>query len=186
MARIKTSAAYILVVIMSGWLYSPLKAQVQEHEIRGSGEIGLGLGLGRAKFSAGPYDHIEISVPFHVHIGSRGFNFTVELDPIHLQNPRQDEEFRAITFLFSFKLFKHKKFFIQPGAGFQYRNWYGLQKDDNINFGFAYRLGIGYRYETSPKFSFQPEFFYRRSIISSDNEKSTSMMGILFLGAWNF
>jgi len=182
----KTSTACILVFIMSGWLSWSLKAQIQEHEIRGSGELGLGIGLGRAKFSAGPHDNIEFTIPFHAHIGSRGFHFAVELDPMPLQSPSQDEEFRAITFLFSFKLFKYKKFFLQPGAGFQYRKWSGYEMDDDINFGVAYRLGIGYRYEVSPQFSLQPEFFYRKSVISSDNEKDTSMFGILFLGAWSF
>lgn len=178
--------AYILTLLMCLFLFIHLVAQDQEHQIRGSGELGVGLGFGRTKFSAGSNTNSDPGIIFHMHIGSRGFHFAVDIDPYRLRHPVRSEEFSATTFLFAFKLFHYKQAYVQPGFGFQYRKWYGSERRQDTNFGFAFRIGIGYRYPVSPKFSMHPEFFYRTSVISSDDNISTSVIGIQVAGAWAF
>ena len=158
----------------------------QEHQIRGSGELGIGLAFAQVKFSAGSNTRTDPGIIFHTHIGSRGFHFAIDVDPFRSKHPERSEEFSAVTFLFAFKLFHYKQAYIQPGFGFQYRWWHGSEKRQDTNFGFAYRLGVGYRYEVSPKFSWHPELFYRKSVISEDDNMSTSGFGIQLAGAWGF
>lgn len=73
---------------------------------------------------------------------------------------------------------------MQPGFGFQYRKWSGSDREEDTNFGFAFRIGAGYRYPVSPKFSLHPEIFYRSSVISSDGDKDTTFIGIQVTAAW--
>lgn len=176
----------ILGLLISLLLGTQLLAQDQEHQIRGSGELGIGLGFGRAKFSTGSNAHYNLGILFHMHIGSRGFHFAVDVDPYRLRNPIRDEEFSATTFLFAFKLLHYKQAYLQPGFGFQYRKWHGSEREDETNFGFAFRLDLGYRHPVSPKFSLHPSLFYRTSVISSDADKSTSAIGLQVTGAWAF
>jgi len=177
---------HLLIIFLGVFLFSYLLAQDDEHQIRGSGELGAGFGLGRAKFSAGSHANRELGITFHLHIGSRGFHFSVDIDPYQLQHPVRREEFTATTFLFAFKLFHYKQAYVQPGFGFQYRKWSGVNREKDTNFGFAYRIGVGYRYPVSPKFSLHPELFYRTSEISSDSDKSASFIGIQLTTAWDF
>lgn len=177
---------FVLTLLMSLFLLTYLAAQEQEHQIRGSGELGVGLGFGRAKFSTGSNAHYNLGILFHMHLGSRGFHFAVDIDPYRLRNPNRSEEFSATTFLFAFKLFHYKQAYLQPGIGFQYRKWYGSERGEDTNFGFAFRIGAGYRYPVSPKFSVHPELFYRNSVISSDGGESTTFIGIQVTTAWEF
>ena len=176
----------ILTPLISLFLIIPLLAQDQEHQIRGSGELGVGLGFGHTKFYAGSGVHNNLGILFHVHLGSRGFHFAVDVDPYRLRSPVINEEFSATTFLFAFKLFHYKKAYLQPGFGFQYRKWYGSEREDDTNFGFAFRIGAGYRYPVSPKLSLHPELFYRNSVISSGDNKGTTFIGIQVTAAWAF
>jgi hypothetical protein len=176
----------ILTLFLGLFFFGSMMAQDQEHKIRGSGEFGAGLGFGRVKFSADSKTHSDIGIIFHMHLGSRGFHFAVDVDPYRLRHPSRSEEFSATTFLFAFKLFRYKQVYVQPGFGFQYRWWYGSDKRQDTNFGFAFRLGVGYRYPVSPKFSVHPEIFYRTSVISEDDNMGTSGIGIQVAGAWGF